>query len=110
MEEVSEMEEERVFNPEERIPCTDDMCTGTINEKGRCNYCKKAYSGTPPQPLPTEFEEEDAVAAEDIHEAPEREVAAPDWDQEERIPCMDDLCTGTINEQGRCNYCGKSLK
>ncbi len=29
-------------------------------------------------------------------------------DSTERIPCPDGNCTGTINEKGYCNVCGKS--
>ena len=29
------------------------------------------------------------------------------FDPDERVCCLDDLCTGTINEEGVCNYCGK---
>ena len=73
---------------DDRIPCPDDMCTGTLNEKGICNYCGTSADGPRPAPEDTE------VAAE--------ETAATD---EERIPCSDDSCTGTINERGLCNYC-----
>lgn len=31
-----------------------------------------------------------------------------DWD--ERILCSDETCTGTINEKGFCNVCGKPFR
>jgi hypothetical protein len=73
---------------DDRIPCPDDLCTGTINEQGFCNYCGISENGRP------------AAAPEE-----EPEELPPDGD---RIPCADDLCTGTLNDQGVCNYCGRS--
>jgi hypothetical protein len=77
-------------NLEERIPCPDDLCTGTLNEKGVCNYCGMTRDGYRAQAEVAEREEVQAEAGDS-----------------ERIPCIDDNCTGTVNEQGLCNYCRK---
>lgn len=76
---------------DERIPCIDDMCTGTINEQGFCNYCGLFQDGVPPQEAAAEAEPEESVS----------------FDPDERVPCIDDMCTGTVNERGVCNYCRK---
>jgi hypothetical protein len=81
---------------DERIPCPDELCTGTIGPSGRCNYCGRAAS---PEASPS-----------DAATAPESTVAhlsAETLDGDERVPCVDDLCTGTVNERGTCNYCGR---
>lgn len=31
------------IDSQERIPCSDGSCVGTINEDGICNICKKPY-------------------------------------------------------------------
>ena len=30
---------------ENRIPCSDETCTGVINENGVCGFCGKPYRG-----------------------------------------------------------------
>ena len=81
-----------MFEPADRIPCPDEMCTGTLNEEGVCNYCGRRADG---------------AGSADAEEPPVLESAGAAPDPDERIPCIDDLCTGTINERGLCNYCGK---
>jgi len=36
-------EEERAFDPDNRILCSDETCTGVINESGICGVCGKPY-------------------------------------------------------------------
>ena len=97
---------------DDRIPCPDDMCTGTINERGVCNYCgargtsiprsagAPASAETPLVPAPAEASPSAAAEAS----VPEASVPAA-HDPEERIPCLDDMCTGTLNAHRVCNYC-----
>ena len=89
-------------NDAERVPCPDDMCTGTINEAGACSYCGRSASGAPPS---------SGVALHEVHTdvdelAPTAACGAVS-DDGERVPCADDMCTGTLNLGGVCNYCGK---
>jgi hypothetical protein len=79
-------------DPTDRIPCVDEMCTGTLNEEGVCNYCGRRADGGGPA---------------DAEGTSPSELAADRPGEDERIPCIDDLCTGTVNERGVCNYCGK---
>ena len=34
-------EAEAAFDPDERVPCADGLCTGIIGEDGRCGVCGK---------------------------------------------------------------------
>ena len=79
---------------DDRVPCVDDLCTGTLNEAGVCSYCGRSSSGVPM-----------ATAASTTFVTSEPATTASAGD---RIPCQDDLCTGTINERGACNYCGRA--
>jgi len=127
---------------EQRIPCPDEMCVGTIGEDGKCRYCGKRYEGELPEVEATAHEAEadavtpepgaepegedpddaareseaDAVTpepgAEAAGEGPDDEPAEPDEDGyvpfgDDRVPCSDEMCTGTIGEDGKCRYCGK---
>ena len=42
-----ESESEGAGDFENRILCSDDTCTGVINEKGVCGVCGKPYGGEP---------------------------------------------------------------
>lgn len=78
---------------DDRVPCADDLCTGTLDPAGVCGYCGRSASGVLAADAPQSVEEPEAVL-----------TAASDG---ERLPCGDDLCTGTVNEHGVCNYCGR---
>ena len=43
-----ELEEEPSFDMDSRIPCSDESCTGVINEEGICGVCGKPFTGGPP--------------------------------------------------------------
>jgi hypothetical protein len=79
-----------------RVLCDDGTCTGTIDEKGICNVCGKQNC-----PRCAEEVKEDAVVC--------RFCGYNFLNQKsiERLLCSDGTCTGTINEKGVCNVCGK---
>lgn len=37
--------EARVFDPDDRVLCSDDCCTGLIGPDGKCKVCGKPYGG-----------------------------------------------------------------
>jgi hypothetical protein len=37
-----EIDEDETPDPDERVPCGDDMCTGIIGADGKCGTCGKA--------------------------------------------------------------------
>jgi hypothetical protein len=43
-----ELDEEASFDMDSRILCSDESCTGVINEEGVCGVCGKPYPGGPP--------------------------------------------------------------
>jgi hypothetical protein len=96
----------------ERVPCVDDLCTGTVNAAGVCNYCAK--QGRIPGPAQggstaSEEEAESAGARNAATAEPdpaERDEPCSTVDADDRIPCADDLCTGTLDAAGVCRYCG----
>ncbi|MBI3071332.1 MAG: hypothetical protein HYY84_04310 [Deltaproteobacteria bacterium] len=97
----------------ERVPCVDDLCTGTVNENGRCNYCGAAgpKPGTAMKQQAEEAPDTNAATTEresaplDAADARSIEGETPSL-HDERIPCPDDLCTGTLDAAGVCRYCG----
>ena len=36
--------EETILDPQDRVCCPDDLCTGILNEKGTCGTCDRTYS------------------------------------------------------------------
>ena len=109
---------ERVEEPldvdrnEDREPCPDDLCTGIIGDDGRCGVCGRLREGRPPREAsrraPEEAEAGDAGRAEGQEDAEVEIVAGESGDEEDRVPCPDDLCTGIIGEDGRCGICGRA--
>ena len=97
----------------ERVPCVDDLCTGTVNENGQCNYCGAAgpKPATAVTPQPEEAPGANTVTTErgpasiDAADAQSIEGETPSL-HDERVPCPDDLCTGTLDAAGVCRYCG----
>ncbi len=92
----------------ERVPCDDGMCTGIVGLDGRCGTCGLAGERAP-------------TAAPASHDAPEAhappEADAPDAlpeaapearDDDARVPCGDDMCTGIVGLNGRCGTCGRA--
>jgi hypothetical protein len=112
----------------ERIPCSDERCTGIYHADGRCGVCKKpvplqegetptealtrlsgapvevsdapAPEETPARPIKTSTDEPEAI------ETHGEEEARDDGD-DDRVPCPDDACTGVIGASGRCGVCGR---
>ena len=106
--------------PEDRVPCPDDMCVGIIGANGKCGVCGKA--GTP-----AEGQEKPDHPHDDLHERPSGSVEpvpepvpgsgssaaaaddAADTD-DERVPCLDEMCVGILSKNGTCGTCGKSWR
>jgi hypothetical protein len=42
-----QLEEEGSFDLDSRILCSDETCTGVINEEGVCGVCGKPHEGKP---------------------------------------------------------------
>ena len=96
------------------------MCTGILDEQGVCGYCGRKYS-LPPGVTPIVVD--DALPPGDaaLHDGIEPESDASDsialadeleilpTELSDRVPCGDELCTGILDEQGVCGYCGKSF-
>jgi hypothetical protein len=104
---------------DDRVPCSDDMCVGIIGENGRCGICGKP--GTPPPrlhpehphddlhqtstaPAPPSEAEEPGEDAEDDDEDEDEETTGDD----ERVPCLDDMCVGILSTERKCGTCGKT--
>lgn len=97
----------------DRVPCVDDLCTGTVNHEGRCNYCgaigpRPGVAATGETSPASDVDGDDARAPQPVGasgaatENQDDAVASDD----ERVPCPDDLCTGTLDASGICRYCG----
>jgi hypothetical protein len=112
---------------EERIPCVDESCIGTIGPDGTCRVCGTPYDGELPEASPGNTEEGVAVDGEvmedlPIFEPPESGVDSGEtspadaddegpWDAdwENRQLCGDESCIGVIGPDGLCKECGKPL-
>ena len=88
---------------DDREPCPDDLCTGIIGEDGRCGVCGRRREGGPPKEAPRRAPEEAEAGDAEVEI-----VAGEPGDEEERVPCPDELCTGIIGGDGRCGVCGRS--
>jgi hypothetical protein len=96
---------------DDREPCPDDLCTGIIGEDGRCGVCGRRREGGPPGEGPYDDPEKAEAGEAEAGEAEVEIFAAEsgdEGDEEERVPCPDDLCTGIIGEDGRCGVCGRA--
>ncbi len=107
----------------ERIPCSDERCTD-----GRCGVCGKSVPLQEGETLSDALarlgggsvevirapaaEEAPARVAEESRDAPEasepRDEVARAHDDDDRVPCPDDACTGVIGASGRCGVCGRA--
>lgn len=98
--------------PEDRVPCSDDMCVGIIGPNGKCGVCgrpgtpppQRSTPGHPHDDLHEEVPGEEAAKPEPEPE-PERAFAA---DPDDRVPCLDDMCVGILSSEGKCGTCGKT--
>jgi hypothetical protein len=105
---------------EDRVPCSDDMCVGIIGDNGRCGVCGKP--GTPPartesthpeHPHDDLHQTSGAPAAPSEHEDRgeddgDGEEAADTAGDDERVPCLDDMCVGILSAERKCGTCGKT--
>jgi len=98
---------------ENRIPCKDESCIGTIGADGRCRECGLS--------MDTQMADEQAILKEDSRDnasVDDTDEAVEDGDAtdddvedsapgewQERILCRDESCTGTIGSNGRCRVC-----
>ena len=91
---------------EERIPCPDESCVGCLGEDGRCRVCGTGSEGVPGpglEPLAMGQEHNEEAADLDSQEPQE-----PGW--EERVPCADESCVGSVDGEGYCRICGLRWK
>ena len=98
------------FDPDDRVLCPDDMCTGLIGPDGKCKVCGAESPDGPPPARGT------AKAPAPAPKAPPRPVAkskgkgkgeSDGFDPDDRILCSDDTCTGLVGPDGKCKVCGK---
>ena len=90
---------------ENRRPCSDDSCIGTIGPDGRCRICGLLDTIAPvgpelPAGIGTVEDEPQELQSEDEMSDPQD----PEW--EDRKLCSDESCIGTIGTDGRCRVCG----
>lgn len=88
-----EGQEENSLGEEERIPCPDQSCVGSLGEDGRCRVCGIGMGDVVPGD-----EGELKGGMDEEEEEP--------CDMPERIPCPDGNCVGTIGDDGCCRICG----
>lgn len=104
---------------EERIPCADEMCIGILDARGVCGTCgrvgevssiERAADEDAAGVDAAEASELTAPADEPVEaSAPVSDVVSEEAvDPEERVPCVDEMCTGIIGADGRCGTCGKA--
>lgn len=91
-----EAQKEDLLEEEERVPCADQSCIGSLGPDGRCRVCGLGQGEISAKDESERFE--GIEAWED-----EEEDAL---DLSDRIPCPDESCVGTIGEDGCCRICG----
>lgn len=89
------MSPEEGFEPARRELCPDGNCIGLIGADGRCKVC-----GTVSPSAVADPRHQGMVAATDGAE----EEAGDD----DRELCPDGSCIGLIDDDGRCNVCGRA--
>ncbi|MEA3230233.1 MAG: hypothetical protein U9Q05_00550 [Thermodesulfobacteriota bacterium] len=109
---------------DDRVLCRDESCTGTVGPDGRCRVCGLPL-GDEPVVLGSSMEDHVSVSSEPAVAAPVAEGEGADSDVkddetlftedveedtdsdwEDRIPCRDEGCIGTIGPDGNCRVCG----
>jgi hypothetical protein len=106
---LESMGEDEHGDEQERVPCLDGNCVGSMGEDGRCRLCGKAGPSAAartqgePQAVeePLEEEGEDLLSPEED----EDEEGFHD-DEPDRVLCADDSCVGSVGEDGYCRVCG----
>ena len=111
----------------DRIPCSDERCTGIYHADGRCGVCKKPVplreGETPSEALARLGGGSVEVSAAPVAEEA-RPIAPPSGDPEaaeargedahdaddDRVLCPDEACTGVIGASGRCGVCGRATE
>ncbi|MGB5985085.1 MAG: hypothetical protein WBG37_07250 [Desulfobacterales bacterium] len=107
---------------EERVPCPDESCIGTLGSDGRCRVCGQqgeilaaSLSRSEAKPAsgddgaisePPEENAED-LATEYPDEAHDEADSSETDGWEQRRLCPDESCIGTLGADGRCRVCGK---
>jgi hypothetical protein len=104
---------------DERIPCPDESCVGTVGDDGKCRYCAAQYAGdlpargaSPRVQQDDDSPSHDAVPAtsEDVPHTSEGPPAALETDDEaywsNRRLCRDGTCVGVVGDDGVCAECG----
>lgn len=111
-------------NWDDRVLCRDESCTGTVGPDGRCRVCGLLLGDEPVVPDPS-MEDHTSASSERLVAAPVPEGEGADSDikddetlftedaeedtdsdWEDRIPCRDEGCIGTIGPDGNCRVCG----
>ena len=108
---------------EERIPCVDESCIGTIAADGICRVCGRPYDGDLPEMAagddearlnggeggPPDHLGAEPAPVEDELDSPADSNGGDDWDAgwENRRLCVDESCIGVIGPDGRCKECGR---
>jgi len=91
-----EAQKEDILEDEERVPCADQSCIGSLGPDGRCRVCGLGGGEIPAR--------EEGERSGDIEASEDEEEEA--LDLSDRIPCPDESCVGTIGEDGCCRICG----
>jgi hypothetical protein len=127
--------EQDAVDPNDRVCCPDDLCTGILNESGTCGTCDRTYAQyartpkTPATLAPTQADSVDGVA--DVGASVEQDAARAHKDPtalppqaldhvedgagqasllEDRVLCDDEMCVGIIGPDGTCGTCGEPRK
>lgn len=108
---MASMDLEQLDDWEERVPCSDGSCIGTIGADGLCRECGVPHSdGVIPRVLDEPQDDESSADPPDESEEPVEPPDDPtsdvedDW--ESRQLCSDGNCIGIIGADGVCTECG----
>ncbi len=91
-----EAQKEDLLEDEERIPCVDQSCIGSLGPDGRCRVCGLERGDI--------LAQDEGERSGDIQASEDEEDELLDFS--DRIPCSDESCVGTIGEDGCCRICG----
>jgi hypothetical protein len=86
----------------DRVPCPDEMCVGVMGEEGVCGTCGVGIEAA----ITHRERDVPVVSTQTLPETASRDSG--DEDTLERVPCVDDMCVGILNDQGVCGTCGRS--
>lgn len=91
------------FDFEDRVPCTDDLCTGIVGPDGRCGTCGRSADAN--ADTATQNRDEPPIQATDRYSDGENN----ENEHIDRVPCADEMCTGILGSDGRCGTCGRTM-